>query len=84
MKSLAEFSKTTLIGGLLIVLPIYVSVLLLAKTAAGLVAFLQPVTAQIPANVEFRQLIAILIVFVVCFVAGLIVRTRLTYRSGKW
>ena len=41
MKTLAEFTRTTLIGGLLIILPIYIAVLLLAKTrqrAAGFAA----------------------------------------------
>jgi uncharacterized membrane protein len=75
MKALAEFAKTTLIGGLLVVLPIYLSVLLLAKTLAAISALLSPVTAAIPAGVQFRQLIAILIVLAVCFIAGLVVRT---------
>ena len=55
MKALAEFSKTTLIGGILIVLPIYVSLLLLAKAAKGLLALLSPITAAIPASVEFSR-----------------------------
>lgn len=38
MKSLAEFTKTTLVGGLLVVLPICLSVLLLAKALAGVLA----------------------------------------------
>ena len=42
MKALAEFSKTTLIGGVLIVLPISVSLLVLAKAAKGLLALLKP------------------------------------------
>ena len=45
MKGMAELTKTTLIGGLLIVLPIYLSVLLLAKTLSAVVALLSP-TAQ--------------------------------------
>ena len=53
MKTLAEFTKTTLIGGLLIILPIYVAVLLLAKTIKTLLALLEPVTAQVPASVDF-------------------------------
>jgi len=76
MKGLAELTKATLIGGLLVVLPIYLSVLLLAKTLAAIFALLAPVTAAIPAGAEFRQVIAILIVLVVCLVAGLVVRTR--------
>jgi uncharacterized membrane protein len=75
MKGLAELTKTTLIGGLLVVLPIYLSILLLAKTLSGIFALLSPVTAAIPAGAQFRQVIAILIVLAVCFVAGILVRT---------
>jgi uncharacterized membrane protein len=75
MKTLAEFTKTTLIGGLLVILPIYVSFLLLAKTLGGLLALLSPVTAHIPAGVQFREVIAILIVLGACLLAGLLVRT---------
>lgn len=75
MKTLAEFTKTTLIGGVLIILPIYLAVLLLAKTAKGLLGLLAPVTEQLPAAVEFRQVAAILLLVVVCFVIGLLVRT---------
>ena len=75
MKTLAEFTKTTLIGGVLIILPIYVAVLLLAKAVKGLLALLAPVTAQIPADVEFRQVVAILLLVALCFVVGLLVRT---------
>ena len=75
MKTLAEFTKTTLIGGILVILPIYIAVLLLAKTVKGLLALLAPVTAQVPAAVEFRQIVAILLLVAICFVVGLIVRT---------
>jgi len=75
MKGLAELTKTTLIGGVLIVLPIYLSILMVAKTLSAIFALLAPVTATIPAGTQFRQLIAILIVLAVCFVAGMVVRT---------
>ncbi len=75
MKGLAELTKTTLIGGLLVVLPIYLSILLLAKTLSGVLGVLSPVTAAIPAAGQFRQVTAILIVLVVCLVAGIVVRT---------
>ena len=81
MKSLAELTKTTLIGGLLVVLPIYLSILLLVKTIAGIFALLSPVTDAIPAGAQFRQLIAIVIALVVCLVAGLVVRTGLGLRA---
>src|SRR5512134_3520460 len=75
MRTLAEFTKTTLIGGVLVILPIYIVVLLLAKAVTGLLALLAPITAQVPASVEFRQTAAILLLVAVCFVVGLIVRT---------
>ncbi len=75
-RSLAEFTKTTLIGGVLIVLPMYLAVILLVKTLKGALALVAPVTNQIPTGVEFRQLIAFGIIVGVCFLAGLIVRTR--------
>ena len=75
MKTLAEFTRTTLIGGLLIILPIYIAVLLLAKTIKGLLGLLQPVAERVPASVEFRQIVAIVLLVCVCFLVGLIVRT---------
>jgi uncharacterized membrane protein len=75
MKALAEFTKTTLIGGVLIILPVYVSLLLLAKAVKGLLALVKPITAGIPASLEFRQVLAVLVLGAVCFIAGLIVRT---------
>ena len=81
MKALAELTKTTLIGGLLIVLPIYLSILLLAKTLSGILGLLSPVTAAIPAGAQFRQIFALVIVLAVCLVAGLVVRTGVGLRA---
>jgi uncharacterized membrane protein len=75
MKTLAEFTRTTLIGGVLIILPIYIAVLLLAKTIMGLLGLLQPVADRVPASVEFRQIVAIILLVCACFLVGLIVRT---------
>src|SRR4051795_11069805 len=75
MKALAEFSRTTLIGGVLIILPVYIAVLLLAKTIKGLLGLLQPVAERVPASVEFRQIVAVVLLVCVCFLVGLVVRT---------
>jgi uncharacterized membrane protein len=75
VRGLAEFTKTTLIGGILVILPLWISVLLLVKAVAGLFALLSPVTAQLPATMHLRNIVAFLIVVVACFVAGLVVRT---------
>ena len=75
MKTLAEFTKTTLIGGLLIVLPVYIAVLLILRALQGLVAAVKPITAAIPGSVKFEEILAILILAAICFIAGLIIRT---------
>jgi len=75
MKALAEFTRTTLIGGILVLLPIYLALLLLLKAFSGVMGLIAPITAQVPAAAEFRQVFAILIVLAACFVAGLVVRT---------
>ncbi len=62
-------------------LPIYLSILMVAKTLSIIVALLAPVTATIPAGAQFRQLIAVLIVLAVCFVAGIVVRTGAGLRA---
>jgi uncharacterized membrane protein len=81
MKRLAELTKTTLIGGLLVVVPIYLSILLLVKTLAGIVKLMSPVTAAIPAGAQFREVIAVAIVLAVCLFAGSAVRTRIGLRA---
>lgn len=76
MRSLAEFTKTTLIGGLLIIMPIYLSVLLLVKAIAGVVGLVAPITHGLPKGMQFPEVIAIVLLVFVCFVSGLVVRTR--------
>src|SRR5271166_1418408 len=73
--TLAEFTKTTLIGGILIILPIYVSILLLAKAIGGLMALVAPIAAGIPASAGIREVLSVIALAVVCFITGLIVRT---------
>lgn len=75
MKMIAEFARTTLIGGILVLLPVYLAVLLLLKALAGLMALVAPVTAQVPATAQFREIIAILIILAACFIAGIVVQT---------
>jgi uncharacterized membrane protein len=82
MKVLVEFLKTTLIGGLLIVVPTYLAVLLLAKAVGGLLALLGPIVALLPQGIQhFGRILAIVLVVLVCFVLGLIARTAIGRRA---
>jgi uncharacterized membrane protein len=75
MRTLAEFTRTTLVGGVLVLLPVYLTVLLLLKGLATVMALVAPVAAEVPTGPQLRNLIAILIILVACFMAGLVVRT---------
>ena len=82
MKALAEFLKTTLIGGLLIVVPVYLTLLLLGKALKGMVALLGPIVALLPREVQhFGRILAIVLVVLVCFILGLIARTGVGRRA---
>lgn len=80
MRRLAEFTKTTLIGGMLVVLPLYLSILLILKFLQVLAGLMAPVTDHVPVRTEFRQLLVWAAAIAVCFVAGLVVRTG----PGLW
>src|SRR4029078_5565 len=82
IKGLGEFLKTTLIGGLLIVVPAYLAVLLLAKALGGLVTLLAPVVALLPEAVHnYRRIVAVALVVLLCFMLGLIARTGVGQRA---
>jgi uncharacterized membrane protein len=84
MKALVEFLKTTLIGGLLIVVPTYLTALLLAKALGGVVALLAPIVALLPESIHaFRRIVAIGLLVLVCFILGLITRTGLGRRATE-
>ena len=75
MKAIAEFTKTTLIGGVLVVIPIYLSILLLLKAVAGVAGLVSPITEGLPTTLPFRELVAMLILIASCFVCGIALRT---------
>ena len=79
MKAIVEFVKTTLIGGLLMMVPVYLTVLLLAKALAEMVRLLNPIVALLPAAEHSRQLTAIALVVLPLLLA----RPDRTHGPGK-
>src|SRR4029078_7089261 len=70
------FVMSTLVGGLLIVVPVYLAVLLLLKgmkSAAGLV---RPVAALLPDWISAGGLFSPVLVLPICFLIGIAGRTR--------
>ncbi|MGB7158804.1 MAG: DUF502 domain-containing protein [Tepidisphaeraceae bacterium] len=77
MKQVIDFLKTTLIGGLLIVLPTWISVLLLVKALSMMAVFTRPVVATLPEQAHHPRIAALLLLLLGCFLLGLLLRTAL-------
>jgi uncharacterized membrane protein len=75
MRAITEFTKTTIIGGILIIMPLYLSSILLFKALGAVRAAISPVTNGLPNTLHFPQLIACLLLIFICFVCGIVVRT---------
>jgi len=84
MKALIKFLKVTLIGGLLVVLPVWVSLLLLFKAIKGALVLLLPIARLLPQTVVHDKLVALGLLVVICFVVGLLIRTQPGQRLGRW
>ena len=76
MKFAREFLANTLVGGLLIVLPIYLAVLILLKGLRSLAALVRPLTVLLPEWLPAQGLLSLGLVLVLCFLLGIAVRTR--------
>jgi len=80
MKDIAGFIKTTLIGGVLVILPLVLIAILLQKAIGTAHKALQPLAAHLPGGPVLPDLIAIGLVVFVCFLAGLLIRTAIGRR----
>jgi uncharacterized membrane protein len=84
MKTLVRFLKVTLVGGLLVVLPVWVSLLLLLKAIKGAMAMLLPIAKLLPQWFVHEKVAALVLLLVICFVVGLLIRTEPGRRFGDW
>ena len=76
MKFVREFLANALVGGVLIVLPIYLAVLVLLKGMKSVAALVRPFTVLVPDWLPAEKLLSLILVLFVCFLIGLAVRTR--------
>ncbi|HSP97766.1 MAG TPA: hypothetical protein VL049_11045 [Candidatus Dormibacteraeota bacterium] len=84
MKQVLEFVKTTVVGGLVVVLPMAAAVLIAVKMLAALEGAVDPVAAALPFGTHVGRLLALLIILAGCFVTGLLVRTSVGRRANVW
>ena len=76
MKHLGNFIVTSFVGGLLIVLPIYLSVLLILKAMKAVSGLVRPVATLLPAWLPAEKLLSFLVVVFTCFIIGAALHTK--------
>jgi len=74
MKYAWEFVKNTLVGGLLIVVPLYLAVLLLLKAMQSVMGLVRPFAQLLPTWLPADNILSLLLVLILCFLIGLAVR----------
>ena len=74
-KALASAGKACL-SGLLIIIPIYLAILLLLKGMKTVVGLVKPFALLLPEWFPAEKLLSLLFVLLICFVIGILVRTR--------
>ena len=71
MKYAWEFVKNTVVGGLLIVVPISLAVLLLLKAMQSVMGLVRPLSKLLPAWLPADNILSLLLVLSLCFLIGL-------------
>jgi uncharacterized membrane protein len=76
MRFAREFVVNAVVGGVLVLLPLYLAVLLLLKGMKSVVGLVRPLAALLPEGWPAENALALLAVLIICFVVGAAVRTR--------
>ena len=84
MKTIWKFIASTLIGGLLVLLPAYLAILLIAKGVKGLIGIAKPLVSHLPIEADHHAIAALAIVLLASFVVGLAVTTWPGRPLGRW
>jgi len=79
MKNLIIFIKTTIIGGLVVIVPLAIIVFVVGDTVDSLITATKPLTQDLPFGIFANTIIAVLIVASaitgICFIAGFLLNT---------
>jgi uncharacterized membrane protein len=75
MKYVREFITSTVVGGLFIVVPVYLAVLLLLKGMKSVTGLVRPIAALVPDWLPAERLLSLILVLAICFLVGVAVRT---------
>jgi len=83
MKRLLAFLKSTLLGGLIVVLPAWLAVLLVLKALGHLQIFVKPVSSHLPHSIAHPRVIAILVLIGLCFLVGALIQTAIGRKAER-
>jgi uncharacterized membrane protein len=75
MKSIRRYLLGGLVAGFIIIVPLYLSILLLLKAISSVRGLVKPVALLLPDWLPGEDLMAFLLVLILCLVVGMIVRT---------
>jgi uncharacterized membrane protein len=75
MKRVGEFLAKSFVAGLIIVVPVYLSILLLLKAMKAVAGLVKPIAGVLPKWLPAEQVLSLLLVFIICFLIGVVVRT---------
>src|SRR5688572_21821488 len=76
MRYAREFITSTVVGGLFVVVPVYLAVLLMLKGMKSVGTLVQPFAALLPNWIPAQGLFSLLLVLALCCLVGIAVRTR--------
>ena len=75
MKSIRRYLLGGLVTGFIVIVPLYLSILLLLKAMGSIRGLVKPVALLLPDWLPGEDLMALLLVLILCLVVGIIVRT---------
>jgi uncharacterized membrane protein len=75
MRQLREYVLKAVLGGMLVVVPIYLASLLVLRIAQSLVGFVRPIARVLPDWLPAENLLSLVLVLIVCFLVGAAIQT---------
>jgi len=75
MKKFRRYLLGGVVTGFIVIAPLYLSILLLLKAMASVAGLVKPIARMLPEWVPGEELMALLLVLVLCFMVGMILRT---------
>jgi uncharacterized membrane protein len=70
-----ELVTSTVVGGLFVVVPFYLTIVLLYNAMKSVATLVEPLAVLFPAWIPAKELFSLLLVLAICFLVGMAVRT---------